>query len=175
MGAVDVLVLGLISEKPRHGYEINREIDSRGYRQWVKASDVAVYKALARLERGGWLVSLTERGGKSPERCVFNLTESGRERLSDLLYDQLSSQEPLRNEFFLSFEFPGVLKRSEISLALEKRLVTIGRLLEGRRLRLEMVSGLEDEFVIGVCRHEVDLYQLEFEWLKDMLALARKL
>ncbi len=66
MGAIDILVLGLLSEKPRHGYEINREIECRGYRQWIKVSTVAIYKALSRLEKSGWLVSLDRKGREKP-------------------------------------------------------------------------------------------------------------
>lgn len=174
MGMVDVLILGLLSEKPRHGYGINREIDSRGYRQWVKASTVAVYKALSRLEKAGLLASITEKGGLSPERCVYSLTESGRERLADLLFDQLSSREPLRNEFYLPLEFLHGLDRNELILALEKRLEALERLLNGRRMRLDMLKDLEDELTVSASRHEIEVYELEIGWLVEMLVIINR-
>ncbi len=116
---------------------------------------------------------MTEKGGKSPERIVYSLSESGRERLSDLLYDQLSSQEPIRNDYLLSFEFLDALDHNELSLALERRLEAVRRLLAGRQVRLEMLTGLEKDIIVGVCRHEVEVYQLELTWLEDMLTLAR--
>lgn len=169
MGVTDLLILGLVTERPRHGYEINREIESRGYRQWVKVSDVAIYKALARLERNGFLLSLAEKDGKNPEKVVYSLSGSGRERLSDLLYDQLSSQEPIRNGYFLCFEFLGALDDNELSVALEKRVESVRKHLAGRKSRLELIDGLEDDLVVETCRHEVEVYELELSWLKSML------
>jgi DNA-binding PadR family transcriptional regulator len=173
MRAIDLLILGLISEKPRHGYDITREIASRGLRNWLKVSDVAVYKACARLERQGCLVSLSEKEGKGPERSVYQLTEGGRERLSDLLFEMMSSSDPIRNEFYLAFEFPGVLAPGEAQLALERRVESVSRLLAGRKARLEALSGLADELAVSVCRHEVEVYEGELAWLEGLAAQAR--
>lgn len=169
MRPIDILILGLASEKPRHGYDITREIVARGLRNWIRVSDVAVYKALARLEREGSLVSITQREGKSPERSVYELTVAGRERLADLLFDQLSTSDPIRNEYFLPFEFVEVMDHNELILALERRIESIGRILEGRRARLQIVDGVEDEIICGVYRHEVEVYEGELAWLEGLL------
>lgn len=169
MRPIDILILGLASEKPRHGYDITREIVARGLRNWIRVSNVAVYKALARLEREGSLVSITQREGKSPERSVYELTVAGRERLADLLFDQLSTSDPIRNEYFLPFEFVEVIDHNELILALERRIESIGRILEGRRARLQIVDGVEDEIICGVYRHEVEVYESELAWLEGLL------
>ena len=169
MRPIDILILGLASEKPRHGYDITREIVARGLRNWIRVSNVAVYKALARLEREGSLVSITQREGKSPERSVYELTVAGRERLADLLFDQLSTSDPIRNEYFLPFEFVEVMDHNELILALERRIDSIGRILEGRRSRLQIVDDVEDEIICGVYRHEVEVYEIELAWLEGLL------
>jgi DNA-binding PadR family transcriptional regulator len=171
MRPIDILILGLTSEKPRHGYDITREIVTRGIRNWIRVSDVAVYKALARLEREGSLVSITQREGKSPERSVYELTGAGRERLADLLFDQLSTSEPIRNEYFLPFEFVEVIDHNELALALERRIESVQRILEGRRARLQLIDGVEGELICGVYRHEVEVYESELAWLEGTLEL----
>ncbi len=170
MRPIDILILGLASEKPRHGYDITREIVARGLRNWIRVSDVAVYKALARLEREGSLVSITQREGKSPERSVYELTVAGRERLADLLFDQLSTSDPIRNEYFPShLSSSKSMDHNELILALERRIESIGRILEGRRARLQIVDGVEDEIICGVYRHEVEVYEGELAWLEGLL------
>lgn len=171
MRAIDLLILGLVSEKPRHGYDMAREISARGLRNWVKVSDVAVYKACSRLERQGCLLSLSEREGRAPERCVYQLTETGRERLSDLVFELMSSSEPIRNEFYLSLEFPDGLERNEAVLALERRIESISRILVGRLSRLELLSGIASDVIVSACRHEADMYRAELAWLEDLAAL----
>lgn len=174
MRSIDLLILGLISERPRHGYDITREIAARGLRNWLKVSDVAVYKACARLEKQGCLASLAEKQGKNPERSVYQLTGTGRERLSDLLFEMISSSEPIRNEFYLAFEFPGALERNEALLALERRSESVSRILAGRLTRLEALAGLEDELAASVCRREVEVYRGELAWLEELAGLLRE-
>lgn len=171
MRPIDILILGMASEKPRHGYDITREIVVRGLRNWIRVSDVAVYKALARLEREGCLVSSTHKEGKSPERSVYELTGAGRERLADLLFDQLSTSEPIRNEYFLPFEFVEFMDHNELVLALERRIESIGRILESRKARLQIVEGVEDEIICSVYRHDVGVYLSELAWLEGLLGL----
>ena len=31
----DIVVLSLLAEQPRHGYDLDRVIEQRGYRQWT--------------------------------------------------------------------------------------------------------------------------------------------
>ncbi len=89
------------------------------------------------------------------------------------MFEMMSSSEPIRNEFYLAFEFPGVLAPNEARLALERRIESVSRMLEGRRARLEALSGLADELSLSVCRHEVDIYEGELAWLEGLAALER--
>ena len=47
---VATMVLGLLAEGERHGYNILWEMEERGMMRWARVSRVAVYKALSRLE-----------------------------------------------------------------------------------------------------------------------------
>ncbi len=175
MQAIDLLVLGLIAEKPRHGYDIARQVDARGLRDWIRVSDVAAYKACARLEGQGCLASVTERPGKGPQRSVYRLTATGRERLSDLLYEQLSSPEPLRNEFCLALEFPESLDVGETLLALERRAESVSRRMAGWAARLEslsgLVGGLAEKLAASICRRQIEVYRGELAWLEELASL----
>jgi len=80
-GSADLLILTLVSERPRHGYEIARLIDerSRGALQFTLAS---LYETLYRLEargeiRGRWV----ERAGQRRRR-YYRVTDAGRRLLA---------------------------------------------------------------------------------------------
>ena len=71
-GEVRAAVLTLLAEKPRHGYEIIREIEERSGGSW-KPSAGSVYPTLQLLADEG-LISAEESNG----RKIYSLTEAGR-------------------------------------------------------------------------------------------------
>jgi DNA-binding PadR family transcriptional regulator len=71
-GEVRTAVLALLAEKPRHGYEIIREIEERSGGAW-KPSAGSVYPTLQLLADEG-LIAAEESNG----RKIYSLTEAGR-------------------------------------------------------------------------------------------------
>ncbi|MFI9846306.1 PadR family transcriptional regulator [Nonomuraea sp. NPDC051941] len=75
------VMLGLLAERPKHGYELKKEHDHR----LAGAKPLAygqVYAALQRLERDGFAeVAETQQEG-GPERTIYAITGSGREELA---------------------------------------------------------------------------------------------
>ena len=45
----DIVVLSLLAEQPRHGYDLDRVIEQRGYRQWTSLAFSSIYYLLKRL------------------------------------------------------------------------------------------------------------------------------
>ena len=76
-GDIKFILLGLLSERPQHGYELIKELEARrgGFR---RPSPGSVYPTLQMLEEGGYLTSEEVEGKR-----VYTITESGRQFLSD--------------------------------------------------------------------------------------------
>ena len=45
----DIVLLSLLAEQPRHGYDLDRVIEQRGYRQWTSFAFNSLYNLLKRL------------------------------------------------------------------------------------------------------------------------------
>ncbi|WP_119728548.1 PadR family transcriptional regulator [Thermomonospora amylolytica] len=74
------ILLGLLAERPKHGYELKREHDER----LPGAKPVAygqVYSTLQRLERDGLVAVAETVSDGGPERTVYRLTDEGRARI----------------------------------------------------------------------------------------------
>ena len=74
----DIVVLSLLAEQPRHGYDLDRVIEQRGYRQWTSLAFSSVYYLLKRLSERGLL---EPDEGSQGRRTVFRVTEAGRREL----------------------------------------------------------------------------------------------
>jgi len=128
----ELLLLGLLKEKPRHGYEIKRKIKSI-LSLFAGVDLKSIYYPLNILEQRGLVVKHAGKQGRRPERFVYALTKKGEIRFSELL-----------QKSFLNF------KRPQFSLDLSLYfLKNIEPKIAKRRLkaRKQILNGLAEELL----------------------------
>lgn len=81
-GSLEMLILSLVEDRPRHGYEIGKLIESRSHGQLTFALPT-LYPALLRLENRGWLKGRWIEKAGERERCFYSLTPAGRRVLAE--------------------------------------------------------------------------------------------
>ncbi|MFB6186516.1 MAG: PadR family transcriptional regulator [Halobacteriaceae archaeon] len=79
-GLVSYLVLELLDEKPRYGYEILKEIKDISGGHW-EPSYGSVYPILYKFEEKEWAERLERED--EPDRKYFEITDEGQEKLRD--------------------------------------------------------------------------------------------
>src|SRR5215467_3565656 len=79
-GSAELLILSLLEDRPRHGYEIGQliELRSRGALRFNVAS---LYPLLYRLEKRGWICGRWVEKAGQRRRRFYRLTEEGRKVL----------------------------------------------------------------------------------------------
>jgi DNA-binding PadR family transcriptional regulator len=77
-GDLKYVVLRLLEEKPRHGYEIIKELEER-FGGAYSPSPGTVYPTLTMLEDLGYAQATTEEGGKK----IYSITDAGRAYLAE--------------------------------------------------------------------------------------------
>lgn len=95
-------ILGLLAQKPRHGYELRAAFEAvvGGDANWdVKPAQV--YTTLERLEEAGLVERTSDLGeGDEPARRVYALTGPGRAALAEWFADGVTPEHQ-RDEFFV--------------------------------------------------------------------------
>ncbi len=95
-------LLGLLAQKPRHGYELRVAFEAvvGGDENWdVKPAQI--YTTLDRLQEAGLVTRLSDLGqGDEPSRRVYALTRPGRENLHAWFAAAVETQHQ-RDEFFV--------------------------------------------------------------------------
>lgn len=79
-GTLDLLVLKTVSWGPMHGYGISRWIRERTGEAF-RIEEGAMYPALRRLEKKGWLAAEWGETDTGREAKFYELTDEGRTRL----------------------------------------------------------------------------------------------
>jgi DNA-binding PadR family transcriptional regulator len=77
-GDLKLVILRLLEEKPRHGYEIIKELESRSAGAY-SPSPGTVYPTLTLLEDMGYARAVPEEGGKK----IYEITDEGRKHLAE--------------------------------------------------------------------------------------------
>jgi transcriptional regulator len=76
-GSLEMLILALVEERPRHGYEIGKLIEARSGGR-LAFTLPALYPALLRLEARGWVKGRWIEKAGERDRCFYRLTPVGR-------------------------------------------------------------------------------------------------
>ena len=101
-GSADLLILGLLEARPRHGYEIGRLIAERS--QGALSYHIAsLYPTLYRLEDDGLVEGRWVEKAGQRRRRYYKLTPAGRKRLA--------SERSLWQDFFLALDRVAGLKQ----------------------------------------------------------------
>ena len=79
-GTLDVLILKTLSWQPMHGYAVSRWIRQRTD-DVLAVEDAALYQALHRLERRGWVESEWGLSENNRRAKYYQLTTEGRRQL----------------------------------------------------------------------------------------------
>ena len=88
-GMLKYVLLKLLANEPRHGYDLMRIFSERG---WGSLAAGTIYPILGKLEEMGYVESREEDG-----RRIYRITDAGRERLRDIADDlesEFEAQEP---------------------------------------------------------------------------------
>jgi PadR family transcriptional regulator, regulatory protein PadR len=75
-GSAELLVLSLVEDQPRHGYDISKLIEARSSGK-LKFHVTSLYPLLYRLEERGWIQGLWVEKARQRRRRYYRLTPEG--------------------------------------------------------------------------------------------------
>ena len=153
----ELVVLGLLMEEPRHGYDLQRLIQERRMDEYINLAASSMYKVLNRLEAAGDIESRPETVGNRPERQVYHITPQGEERLKRLVRTMLHTFEPYYDPLNAALTFARYIAPSEVIEALQAR----------RKLNLEGLHHLKE--VIGEVRSFSNQYGVDTFYAQALL------
>jgi DNA-binding PadR family transcriptional regulator len=88
---VRLLVLGLLQQRPMHGYELKRIAHENRIESWSGVLAGSIYHALKTLEREKLITTAREQKPSVRPRTVYSITASGRRQLKLLVKQALAA------------------------------------------------------------------------------------
>ena len=162
----DIVVLSLLAEQPRHGYDLDRVIEQRGYRQWTSLAFSSVYYLLKRLSERGLL---EPDEGSQGRRTVFRVTEAGRRELRQAAGERVLTPAPPSAGVLPALNAYSRLDDPALMALLAQRAeALLGRLDELRALRAQV----DEEHALAIFDYEILRQEADLAWTRSLLKKA---
>lgn len=173
----ELALLGLVAEGPRHGYQIEQDIEARGMREWTEIGFSSIYYSLNKLEAAGWLAGHLDQetlpGKRGPARKVYALTGAGWAVYQSAVRERLAHPRPRSADFALALGNLPALPPNEARAALELRRDNLTTQLAHVRAKHEQdrqaAGGWLPTHVDGLFSYSTALIQAELAWLNQFL------
>jgi DNA-binding PadR family transcriptional regulator len=168
MIAHELLFLGLLNERPKHGYEIKKEI--KGILSvFAGIEATSVYYPLTILEKKGYIQSKALRQGVRPRKFIYHVTAKGHDRFLHLL--SRSFLDITRPYFTLDLSLY-FLARMDISVArcrLRARMRVLEKLIRRLRTMQATVSNASSHPLGLILEHNLQMVMTEKQFLLNLL------
>lgn len=175
-----LMVLGLLQDRPRHGYDLHRIVVAHGA-LYAELKKPTLYNLLERLSEAGLVSVRTEGGarGREGKRFIYEITAAGRNAFDELLIIALSADEAAGINFEIAVAFIDHLPVTTAIQVLGERRRSLERrhaaLTEDLRMRGTMFTPRKAMSVRFAGEHALALMAAEINWIdnvKESLANA---
>jgi DNA-binding PadR family transcriptional regulator len=163
----EFLVLGLVAEMPRHGYELEQVIEERGMREWTQIGFSSIYYVLGKLEQKGLIKADIPASAKAKKS--YEMTAKGRETLVDQTLTTLKSVQPTYPSLLLGMVHWSVLTREQALDALRTRKSALAKELE-RIENIHFEGQPLPDYVDAIFEFSIGQLKAEAGWIERTLA-----
>ena len=105
MNKNELIVLGLLNEKPAYGYQLKNIIKERGLDKWGISKQPSIYSTLNKLEKEDKIVGRKEQHGNMPPSTIYSLTAKGKKSLKQNVEEALASKSKPANPAIIGIAF----------------------------------------------------------------------
>ncbi len=167
---IDLLLLGLLLDRPMHGYELYQQIQAERIDTWLHVSMAGVYYSLGKLRDQGLVAESRQRGGRSARKSIYRLTEDGRAAFFSAMEAQALNQETASLDYDLVIYLLNKLPLQQATSLLEQHLAFLGKQTHALQTTLDAERDASGSSLrLAVLDHKLRYLKMEQNWLTDVL------
>ena len=99
MSSIDLVILGIVLEKPQSAYDIQKDVEYHHLSRWTKISVPSIYRKVLQLSDKGYLQSDIVKGDKFADKAIYSITDQGRAYFKELMASCAAGTVPLLFDF----------------------------------------------------------------------------
>jgi DNA-binding PadR family transcriptional regulator len=165
----ELLLLGLLKESPKHGYEIKRRIREILF-LFMGIDLKSIYYPLRVLEKKGLVTQRIDKAGRRPQRFVYELTKKGKLRFEELLAHSLLELKRPQFNLDLSLYFLNYIPAKMRYRRLRARIFMLNKIASGMR---EMLASPDKKglplSLSPILEHNLNMLEAETKFLQGLI------
>lgn len=166
----ELVVLGALVERPRHGYDIEQVIEERGVRRWTDIGFSSIYYLLDKLTARGLAEADDDRPSPKARR-VARITDRGRRAAAADVRELLSDAGAPARSFLAGLAHSTLLPAHEVEEALRARLAgldtRIGAVVAARTAQEPLPAEARNVFSFSLSQ-----LRAERSWLAERVQVS---
>lgn len=170
MTNAELAILGLIVERPLHGYAIEQTIEERGMRDWTEVGFSSIYYILNKLEKDSLITSRLEKTpGRGPARKVYEITAKGRSVWLQASLNALTQPGTPNSSLLLGLVGLPAIPSGQAIAALQQYRGHLAERRERLQVNWQAAGGGLPLFLEGMFEYGYRLVETEIEWLEEFI------
>ena len=166
----EAALLGLISEKPKHAYEIENDIKERDMRYWTEISMSSVYKLLNKLENRKLLESEVKLSKNNVSQKIYSITEQGKKVFKEKLKELVSVWQPSKYPLDIGLANLNLLNKKDAIEQLNKYLKSLDKMIKCyNKLEKFLIDSKCHLSSIQLATRRIYLIKAEKRWLSKFI------
>lgn len=161
----EILLLGILYQKPLHGYELNKFIEDRGVRQWANIGFSSIYYLLEKLETKGLVET---EGAEAKARKIFSITSEGKKVCKAQTKLLLAQRVPNKNPLMTGLANSFVLSESAMKKQLTDRKEGLAEQLKTLETKFKQQQPLPKTAQM-LFTYSISQIESEMAWIKTEL------
>jgi len=166
MNQQELILLGLLKESPKHGYEIKLKI--KEILSLFAGVDLkSIYYPLRLLEKKGFVIKHTGKAGRRPQRLVYSLTSQGEARFNELLNKSFLNFKRPHFSLDLSLYFLGFVKPPVAKRRLRARMSVLKNLSQELKQMIDSMKNKKSSLTY-ILEHNLQMVETEYRFLSNL-------
>ncbi|KLU66947.1 transcriptional regulator PadR-like family protein [Desulfosporosinus acididurans] len=165
----ELMLLKFVKTKPSYAYEIEKMIEDREIRTWVKIGGTTIYQALDRLCNKGLLAYKIEKEGNMPQRKRYYITENGNKAFENATEKILKHSERYYFDLSVGLSCRNLMDSEIFKQTIQERLINLNDFVNHFNEKFAKTKELYPTKRLMVKEYLLSHYQLEQRFLEKIL------
>jgi DNA-binding PadR family transcriptional regulator len=171
----ELILLSLIAERPRHGYEVEQVIEERGMRNWTEIAFSSIYFVLNKLVRQGYAsAAAAPAAGRGPAKKVFSVTPAGLDALHEGVLESVRNPDWGDQAFLFGLSCLPMLGHEGSLEALEARRQALEQKKDELAANLALNALAFPPHVTAMFTYSLAVLQANLAWLDEYIRKLSK-
>ena len=165
LSKTSIVITGMLLQGEMNAYDMLKMIDNMNMQYWHPIGATTLYESCLRLEKKG----LIEDTGKSENKAVYRITDSGRAELKTTICELFERVDYDSVWFCLAVMYSGILSKSELEEEKKKRAALLDEYEKGTiENRDKMLAAKVPYIDICAIDRMIQIVQMEKETLEKL-------